>query len=264
VAKNPGKPKANGPQRDVGSSSQQGKTEPTHRKSGPIGTGDLLAAARDGDIEGIRAALDAGISIDAMAGGMADTLKQVLPAAQKMADAMKSMKGGEMEKLIALAAAANMSARSEQPRRDAGDDIPHNLGGMTALMIAAKNGRLETARFLIERGADLMARSSSPPMGQPPLYFATWYKHIEVMKLLLDAGADPSSTGKVGSGVPIATPLFAAVDTGQPDAVRLLLERGARTDLKSSDIAGVMTPLELAIRYNRTEIAEILKQVSEK
>lgn len=264
MAKNPGNPKANGPQKDVGSSNQRNKTESTQRKSGPIGPADLLTAARDGDIEGIRAALDAGVAVDAAPGGMADALNRVLPIAQKMADAMKSMKGGEMEKLIALAAAANMSARSEEPRKDAGDDIPYDLRGMTALMIAAKNGHLEAARFLIERGADVMARSSSPPIGQPPLYFATRYKHIEVMKLLLDAGADPSSTGKVGSGVPIATPLFAAVDTGQPDAVRLLLERGARTDLKSSNIAGVMTPLELAIRNNRTEIAEILKQASEK
>jgi len=42
------------------------------------------------------------------------------------------------------------------------------------------------------------------------------------------------------------------------------LERGARTDLKSFDIAGVMTPLELANRYGRAKIAEIFKQFSKK
>lgn len=253
------KPNGNSPKKDVTGSDQPAQNESASRKSGPIGPAELLTAAQDGDIDGIRAALDAGVPVDAMAGGMADTLKQVLPAAQEMAEVAKA---GGLKALIALAAAANMSARFEEPRKDAQDAIPYDLRGMTALMIAAKKGHLEAARLLIERGADVMARSSSPPIGQPPLYFATWYKHIEVMKLLLDAGADPSSTGKVGSGVPIATPLFAAVDTGQVEAVRLLLERGARTDLKSFDIAGVMTPLELAIRYDRNEIAEMLKAKS--
>jgi len=41
-------------------------------------------------------------------------------------------------------------------------------------------------------------------------------------------------------------------------------ERGARTDLKSFDIAGVMTPLELANRHGRAKIAEIFKQFSKK
>ena len=253
-------PKAESVKTEVARKKQPAASEPTHRKASPLGPADLLAAARDGDIDGIRAALDAGIAVDTVVGGMADMLAQVLPAAQKMAEAMKA---GGLKTAIALAAAANMSARSE-PRDDAIDAVPHELRGMTALMIAAKEGHLDAARFLIERGADVMARSSCPPIGQPALYFATWYKHVAVMKVLLDAGADPSSTGKTPTGAPLATPLFAAVDTGHPEAVRLLLERGARTDLKSFDIAGVMTPLELAIRYNRTEIADILKQASKK
>jgi ankyrin repeat protein len=189
--------------------------------SGPIGPVELLVAANEGNVQGVRAALDAGIPVDTYGG-------------------ISSGPTSDWDSYVQGA-------------------LPPDFYGLTALMIAARNGHADAARLLIERGADVNARAR-PSHRQPALYFAASKGHVEVMRLLLDAGADPSSTGQLASGKPIATPLFAAVDGGHVEAVRLLLERGARTDLKSSDIAGVMTPLELAISYDRTEIADILKK----
>ena len=63
------------------------------------------------------------------------------------------------------------------------------------------------------------------------------------MKVLLDAGADPSSTGQLASGKPIATPLFAAVESRNPDAVRLLLECADRSEVighcRRNDAVGI-------------------------
>jgi ankyrin repeat protein len=57
-------------------------------------------------------------------------------------------------------------------------------------MAAAHGGDPETVRFLIERGADVRARTKS---GYAAIYAAaSWPGNAEVVGMLLDRGADPS------------------------------------------------------------------------
>jgi ankyrin repeat protein len=63
------------------------------------------------------------------------------------------------------------------------------------------------------------------------LALASQYGHAEIVKLLLDAGEDPNRFNPVG-GHSHSTPLHQAAGNGHLDVVKLLIARGARTDVK--------------------------------
>ena len=106
------------------------------------------------------------------------------------------------------------------------DPNVRNEGGVTALMWAVDD--LEKTRVLLTSGAQVNARSSD---GRTPLLIATgYYGAAPVVKLLLDDGADPSA--KAASYRGPVTPLRQAAQLGDAEVLRMLLERGA--DMKTA------------------------------
>jgi ankyrin repeat protein len=98
-----------------------------------------------------------------------------------------------------------------------------NAAGATALMWAVND--LEKTRLLIEAGADVNARSED---GRTPLIIAaTRYGSSQIVKLLLDHGANPSV--KVPGPNGDMTPLAEAAYSGDAAVLQLLLEHGADT-----------------------------------
>ena len=114
------------------------------------------------------------------------------------------------------------------------EEVPHQLYvGDTALHLAAAALRPLAVRALIDAGADSNAGNRR---GATALHYAcdarpkagkTWNpsKQRSVIELLLDAGSDIEHKDKAG-----AAPLHRAVRARSPEAVRCLLERGARVD----------------------------------
>lgn len=96
------------------------------------------------------------------------------------------------------------------------------------------------ARMLIDAGADVNARVSGPHT-ETPLHWAASSDHIEVLDVLLDAGADLESSGAVIGG---GTPLSDAVAFGQWNAARRLIERGAHSELWEAAALGLMDRVE--------------------
>lgn len=90
------------------------------------------------------------------------------------------------------------------------------------LMIASLKGQLEVARKLIERGADV----NKP--GWAPLHYAATNGHLPVMELLLEQNAYIDAASPNGS-----TPLMMAAHYGTPAAVKLLLEAGADPTIRN-------------------------------
>ena len=90
------------------------------------------------------------------------------------------------------------------------------------LMLAALKGNKDLVRKLIARDADVNKT------GWTPLHYAATGGHLEVMLLLLDEHAyiDAESPNKT-------TPLMMAAMYGTPAAVRLLLEAGADPTLRN-------------------------------
>ena len=79
------------------------------------------------------------------------------------------------------------------------------MGGMTALLVAARDGQLEAVRALVEGGAQVDQVAGGD--GCSPMVIAIANGHYTVAKYLLDAGADPNVANIDG-----LTPLYATVN----------------------------------------------------
>ena len=127
-----------------------------------------------------------------------------------------------------------------RPRRKGREQSGGNsaMGGMTALLFAARDGHLEAVKALVESGADVNHVSGAD--ASSPIVIAVANGHYTVGKYLLDHGADPNVRNLDG-----LTPIYAAVNmryapvswapnppTEQEkvdslDLIRALLEAGA-------------------------------------
>jgi ankyrin repeat protein len=85
-------------------------------------------------------------------------------------------------------------------------------GGMTALLYAARDGRLETARTLVAAKADVNQPEAN---GVTPLIMAIANDHHELALFLLEQGADPTRKDWWGR-----TPLWASVEIRNRDYTR--------------------------------------------
>jgi len=122
-------------------------------------------------------------------------------------------------------------------------------GARIDLPVAAALGRFEDARRLLA-GANTENRHLA-------LTLAADFGHVEIVRLLLDAGEDPNRYNPVG-GHSHTTPLHQAAGRGHDEVVQLLVERGARLDLK--DILWRATPADWARHAGRTEIEAYLRR----
>jgi uncharacterized protein len=116
-------------------------------------------------------------------------------------------------------------------------------GGMTALLYAARDGRLEAARLLVAAEADVKL---ADPNEITPLLTAILNDHLDVAKFLLDHGANVNTPDFWGR-----TPLWAAVDVRNMDLdhgvdkgvdrepvldfIKLLLDKGANVNARTKE-----------------------------
>ena len=126
-------------------------------------------------------------------------------------------------------------------------------GAAVDLVTAAATGRLEDARRQLAH-ADESHRHRA-------LALSTLHGHLDVTRLLLDAGEDPSRYNPVGCHAH-STPLHQAALAGHRDVVELLVERGARLDLPDIHFQG--TPRDWAEHAGQREIARYLSSQSNK
>ncbi|MBZ5602567.1 MAG: ankyrin repeat domain-containing protein [Acidobacteriia bacterium] len=79
------------------------------------------------------------------------------------------------------------------------------VGGMTALLFAARDGQMDAAKALIEAGANVNQQSAGDK--STPIVMAAANGHFDLAKFFLDYGADPNLANDLG-----LTPLYAAID----------------------------------------------------
>jgi ankyrin repeat protein len=149
----------------------------------------------------------------------------------------------------------------------------HGADPNGALHAAVLHGELEAAHALIRRGArvDLpvaaalgriedfrrLLPDSSKDDRHLALALASQFGQVEIVRLLLDAGEDPNRYNPAG-GHSHSTPLHQAAASGHEEMVRLLVERGARLDMK--DILWHGTPAGWAAHEGKTEVESYLRE----
>jgi ankyrin repeat protein len=123
--------------------------------------------------------------------------------------------------------------------------------GFTALHFAAFFNRPAIARKLIQCGADIEAIARNP-MKVTPLHSAAAAHSGEIVRLLLERGANPNARQQGGW-----TPLHAAAQDGDAEMVRNLVEHQADPKAKNDDRK---TPADIAAEKGHAEIAAILSR----
>lgn len=119
----------------------------------------------------------------------------------------------------------------------------------TPLYYAASFGLYNIVNSLVESKVDLDARGSR--FGGTALHGATLREHTDVMKTLLDAGADPSRADSNR-----VTPLHTATTIGNIEVIKLLLEFGASTT--AADSLGE-TPYDWALKSGQIVSQKLLR-----
>jgi len=121
--------------------------------------------------------------------------------------------------------------------------------GMTGLHWAAHHGDTQMVRLLVDAGADLEATTR---LGDhTPLHIASRGGHTRAVTALLDAGANTNAVTTPG-----ATPLHFAATAGAADALRALLDHGADADAREP-VWG-QTPLMFAAAAARAKALAVL------
>jgi ankyrin repeat protein len=128
--------------------------------------------------------------------------------------------------------------------------------GYSPLGLAAFFKRREIVRYLLEAGAD--PRPASRAGGFTPLHSAVatdaGASDVEIVRMLLDRGAYPDARSQSGS-----TPLHTVGFTGDRASLDLLLEHGADPAIKSAD---GKTARDLALERGNDEVADALARAT--
>ena len=113
--------------------------------------------------------------------------------------------------------------------------------GPSALDIAAAGGRVDVMRVLLDAGAN-PNRSEDRGRCWTPLFYAAYEGRVDALRVLLEAGADVMHVDFSES-----TALHVAARRGHPAAIHVLLDAGASVDATDYHAD---TPLDDALRHS--------------
>jgi ankyrin repeat protein len=205
---------------------------------------------------------------------------KLLLASGAEADALADMYGGQCTTMSLLVSSSHPAQAGVQVALvetlvDFGASVePRGTGDWTSpLMTALVFGYLDAAQALVRRGARVATLATAAGLGlleqtrqllasataedrHRAMALAAQLGHVETVRLLLDAGEDPDRFNPKECHAH-ATPLHHAALGGHEGVVRLLVERGARLDIK--DTIYQATPLGWAEHGGQTRVAEYLR-----
>ncbi len=187
----------------------------------PTGETMLMTAAKVGVLDSVRLLLDRGAVVDARDEGFQQTAL-MFAVRENHPDVARLLiaRGAQVNVKTRVGATPNWVlpnsvpgfghgvgiVRGGLPARGSRAPIP---GGLSPLQYAARDGRVEIARVLLDSGADINLTEAN---AITPLVTAIVNNRIDVARLLIERGADISTADWYGR-----TPLWAAVETRNMD-----------------------------------------------
>jgi ankyrin repeat protein len=215
----------------------------------------LMTATRSGSVDALKALLQRGASVNA---------KDAVTQQTALMWAVRSNAPAEVQLLIEYGAEIKARTRvaktpaARPPGAGGGSHgvgivrsgwpeqgfQPETPGGMTPLLYAARDGRLDIARMLVAAKADVQQADTN---GITPLLMAITNNHLGTAKLLLENGAAPNAADWWGR-----SPLYATVEIRNRDygrngeheidrpaaleVIRMLLDRGANVNARTKEV----------------------------
>ncbi len=217
---------------------------------------DLLTAARAGDVDRVTTLLKADPRLLVARDPMGNTA--LIMAVNSGHDALADLLyDAGVEADFHEAAAIGDLARVQRARARTPDLLDaYSAEGFPAIALAAHFGHVEVMRWLIDQGADL-DRVAAHRLAVTPLHAALFGRQVEAARLLIESGADVNAA-RGGSGWKRAgwTALHYAAGMGFGTLVLPLLDRGADPSRADEERK---TPLEVAIDANHHDIADVLR-----
>jgi ankyrin repeat protein len=123
--------------------------------------------------------------------------------------------------------------------------------GFFPLALAAFFGHAEIVKFLLDHGADVQQASTNAQRVNA-LHAASANRHLDICRMPIDKGIDVNTKQEGGF-----TPLQEAAQNGQLELVELLLQHGA--DAATKNDKG-QTALDIARESNQPEVVKILER----
>jgi ankyrin repeat protein len=238
----------------------------------------LAGLIADGDVDAVRAAVQesprllastlerAGLGgwtplHLAAAGGQADVVRTLVEAGADLTPrtehartplhvALESAPGVvplllELGAPVDAASAAYMDDAAELGRQlDDGAELTDRASGVDLLTWAAYGGAGTTAKLLLDRGADADGGA---------LHAAARNARLELVRMLLEAGADVNRRDRHAGRTPLHAAVAAGPDGDAPEIVRLLLTAGADVNATTNDGASALDISRVAAARHRPD-----------
>ena len=224
----------------------------------PDGAGEtpLMTAAQVGSLDSVKTLIAAGATLDARDQNFQQTALMVAVRAnhpdlvryfiEQGASVNTQTRTGDVPRWVLPNSVPGFGhgigiVRGGLPERGSRYLIP---GAMTPLLYAARDGRVDSARMLLDAGARLEQTDAN---GITPLLMAIGNNHPDVARFLIDRGANVKATDWYGR-----TPLWTAVESRNMDfdnntfvndvdrapyvdLIRVLLEKGADPNARTKE-----------------------------
>jgi len=232
----------------------------------------LILALRNGHLEAVKLLIDAGAKVNAKTSygftslilasekGYTEIVKLLLDAGAKVDTALITSSVYEKRRREKISIYDRTFDRTFNRKNR---NVEYNLynylnimGKSTPLILASQKDYVEIVKLLLSAGAKVNKKNS---YNSTALILASKNNHVEIVKRLLDAGANVNQTDKDD-----ATALIFASNNGSTGVVKLLLDAGAKTDTRVKTEGERYTALDLANSQGHTEIVKLLKEYEAK
>ena len=200
----------------------------------------LKGAVQNDDIAMVQLLLEKGADINALYDAIGNENYEVGPLAHAVKLPTLTMF------YFLLESGANPSGMPTKPgklRHAGGDEIEDIFPPVTPLMLAAKKGRLEPLRVLLEKGVDVRARD----FGEcDALMYAAERGHLDAFNFLLERGAriEDSSLNEFEKSI-----FISAVWGGNVDILRLVMMGRDRSGEDAYTYEELLEAVPMTVRY---------------